>query len=91
MLAGLKNGARDRIRTCTGDALNVVSLLLGYASKAIGSSSRCCSGRLALQKRTAGCRVEAKVEFQLAVKREPSKDRATAPQNTDGCDVASLW
>ena len=32
MLAGL-NGARGRIRTCTGDVLNVVSLLLDYASK----------------------------------------------------------
>ena len=28
-----KIGARDRICTCTGDALNVVSLLLDYASK----------------------------------------------------------
>src|SRR5579859_2401596 len=37
-------GARGRIRTCTGDALNVVSLLLDYAScwrrAKIGSSSR---------------------------------------------------
>ncbi len=32
-----------------------------------------------------------KVEFQLAVKREASKDRATASPNNDGCDVASLW
>ena len=32
MLAG-RNGARGRIRTCTGDALDVVSLLLDYASK----------------------------------------------------------
>ena len=31
MLAG-RNGARGRTRTCTGDALNVVSLLLDYAS-----------------------------------------------------------
>jgi len=79
----------------TGAALNVVALLLGYTSRwrraNIGSSSRCCPGRIALQKRTAGCCMEAKVEFQLAVKREPSKDRATASQNTDGCDVASLW
>ncbi len=29
MLAGLGNGARDRTRTCTGDALKVVSLLVG--------------------------------------------------------------
>ena len=28
-----KAGARGRTRTCTGDALNVVSLLLDYASK----------------------------------------------------------
>ena len=28
-----KAGARGRIRTCTVDALNVVSLLLDYASK----------------------------------------------------------
>ena len=28
-----KVGARGRIRTCTGDVLNVVSLLLDYASK----------------------------------------------------------
>ena len=28
-----KGGARGRIRTCTGDVLNVVSLLLDYASK----------------------------------------------------------
>ena len=27
-----KVGARGRIRTCTGDALDVVSLLLDYAS-----------------------------------------------------------
>ena len=33
-------GARGRIRTCTGDALDVVSLLLDYASKEIGASSR---------------------------------------------------
>ena len=32
MLAG-QNGARGRIRTCTGDALDVVSLLLDYASE----------------------------------------------------------
>ena len=32
MLAG-RNGARGRIRTCTGDALDVVSLLLDYASE----------------------------------------------------------
>jgi hypothetical protein len=54
-----KIGARGRIRTCTGDALDVVSLLLDYASKEIGSSSRCCPGRIALQKRTAACCMEA--------------------------------
>ena len=38
-LAG-QNGARGRIRTCAGDALDVVSLLLDYASKSSGASSR---------------------------------------------------
>ena len=52
-----EDGARGRTRTCTGDALNVVSLLVDYAScwrrAKIGSSSRGCSGRIALQKRSA--------------------------------------
>src|SRR5438034_10034195 len=34
-------GARGRSRTCTGDDLDVVSLLLDYASGRNGSSSRC--------------------------------------------------
>ena len=34
MLAG-QNGARGRIRTCTGDALDVVSLLLDHASRKV--------------------------------------------------------
>jgi len=59
-----------RNRTCTGDALNVVSLggrlprlglreLLAQGHQQIGSSSRCCSGRIALQKRSAGCCMKA--------------------------------
>ena len=58
-LAG-RNGARGRIRTYTGDVLDVVSLLLDYASKANGASCRCCSGRISLQKKSAGCCMEAK-------------------------------
>src|SRR5215472_19225231 len=56
------NGARGRIRTCTGDALDVVSLLLDYASLGTtcqsGSSSRCCPGRTSSQKRFTGCCME---------------------------------
>src|SRR5712671_1773846 len=59
MLAG-RNGARGRIRTCTGDALDVVSLLLDYASKGNGSSCRCRPGSTCLQRKPAGCREEAK-------------------------------
>ena len=43
-------GARGRPRTCTGDALDVVSLRLDYASNGIGSSSRCCLDRNLLPK-----------------------------------------
>src|SRR6185503_6366607 len=40
LLAG-QNGARGRIRTCTGDALDVVSLLVGLRErKRNGASSR---------------------------------------------------
>ena len=59
MLAGPK-GARGRIRTCTGDALDVVSLLLDYASEMDGASCRCCPGLTFLQRKPAGCRKEAK-------------------------------
>ena len=59
MLAG-PNGARGRIRTCTGDALDVVSLLLDYASEMDGASCRCCPGLTFLQRKPAGCRKEAK-------------------------------
>ena len=59
MLAG-RNGARGRIRTCTGDALDVVSLLLDYASEMDGASCRCCPGLTFLQRKPAGCRKEAK-------------------------------
>jgi len=56
-----RNGARGRIRTCTGDALDVVSLLLDYASDGNGASSRGCSGSISLQKKFAGCCMEAKM------------------------------
>ena len=59
MLAG-PNGARGRIRTCTGDALDVVSLLLDYASEMDGASCRCCPGLTFLKRKPAGCRKEAK-------------------------------
>jgi hypothetical protein len=59
MLAG-RNGARGRIRTCTGDALDVVSLLLDYASEMDGASCRCCPGATFIQRKPAGCRKEAK-------------------------------
>jgi hypothetical protein len=59
MLAG-RNGARGRIRTCTGDALDVVSLLLDYASEMDGAPCRCCPGATFLQRKPAGCRKEAK-------------------------------
>ena len=55
-----RNGARGRIRTCTGDALDVVSLLLDYASEMDGASCRCCPGSTFLQRKLAGCRKEAK-------------------------------
>ena len=53
MLAG-PNGARGRIRTCTGDALDVVSLLLDYASEMDGASCRCCPGADFLTKEACG-------------------------------------
>src|ERR1035437_8520357 len=59
MLVG-RNGARGRIRTCTGDALDVVSLLLDYASEMDGASCRCRPGATFLQWKPAGCRKEAK-------------------------------
>jgi hypothetical protein len=59
MLAG-RNGARGRIRTCTGDALDVVSLLLDCASEMDGASCRCRPGATFLQRKPAGCRKEAK-------------------------------
>ena len=59
MLAG-PNGARGRSRTCTGDALDVVSLLLDYASEMDGASCRCRPGLTFIQRKPAGCRKEAK-------------------------------
>ena len=59
MLAG-QNGARGRSRTCTGDALDVVSLLLDYASEMDGASCRCRPGLTFIQRKPAGCRKEAK-------------------------------
>ena len=59
MLAG-RNGARGRIRTCTGDALDVVSLRLDYASEMDGAPCRCCPGTTCLQRKPAGCCLEAK-------------------------------
>src|SRR5436190_11262383 len=54
MLAG-RNGARGRIRTRTGDALDVVSLLLDYASDRNGASTRSCTGTISLQRKSTGC------------------------------------
>ena len=49
------------VPTCqdTADALDVVSLLLDYGS-GNRASSRCCPGMTSLQKKSAGCRMEAK-------------------------------
>src|SRR5881394_1837623 len=58
MLAG-RNGARGRIRTRTGDALDVVSLLLDYASDRNGASTRSCTGTISLQRKSTGCCKEA--------------------------------
>ena len=59
MLAG-QNGARGRTRTCTGDALNVVSLLLDYASKDNWGLPPVLPRREFLTKEAGGCRKEAK-------------------------------
>ena len=83
-------GSRGRIRNSTADALDVVSLLLDYASCAVHAndrwqiahsqyvkrlvigywlsaiapkapaSSRCCPGTISLQKKSAGCCMEAR-------------------------------
>ena len=53
-------GARGRIRTCTGDVLNVVSLLLDYASDDNWSLPPVLPRRDFLTKEACGCRKEAK-------------------------------
>ena len=42
---------------------------LDYASKLNGASSRCCSGRISLQKKSAGCCMEAKWSQSLVLPR----------------------
>src|SRR5713226_4459635 len=72
----------------TGDALDVVSLLLDYASMDPPAGAAPAGFLYKREPSPMHRDVEAKVEFQLAVKREASKDRATASPNNDGCDVA---
>jgi hypothetical protein len=57
-------GARGRNRTCTGDALDVVSLLLDYASEN-GASIWSCPKSISLQKKYASCCVEAKYRIDV--------------------------
>src|SRR5205823_463048 len=60
MLAG-RNGARGRIRTCTGDPLDVVSLLVGLREQnEMEPPAGDDSGRNSLQKKSAGCCMEAR-------------------------------
>lgn len=56
-----KAGARGGTCTRTGDALDVVPLRWATrAARQNGASRRCCPGRIALQKESAGCCMEAK-------------------------------
>ena len=54
-----ESGARGRIRTCTGDVLKVVSLLLDYASKDNWNLPPVLPRRDFLTKEACGCRKEA--------------------------------
>jgi hypothetical protein len=62
----------------TGVALDIVSLLLDYASslrRATGASRRCCPGRGSLQKKLTGCCEEA-TGLVLAVKGAKERSRS---------------
>ena len=87
MLAG-RNGARGRIRTCTGDALDVVSLLLDYASEMDGASCRCCPGLTFLQRKPAGCRKEAEWSQSPVL---PWTQRAYETCLSAGSTAIGLW
>ena len=87
MLAG-QNGARGRIRTCTGDALEVVSLRSDYASEIDGASCRCCPGTACLQRKPAGCRKKAKWSQSSVL---PWAQRAYETCLSAGSTAFELW
>ena len=58
MLAG-RNGARGGIRTCTGDALNVVSLLVGLREQKEMETPAGGAGMISLERKLTACCTEA--------------------------------
>src|ERR671931_624453 len=91
MLAG-RNGARGRIRTCTGDALDFVSLHWTTRAKVIGASSRGCSGRNSLQKKSAGVAWRRRSSLTLTIGRPHHSHRyfvMPAPLSFEGSGFSS--
>ena len=88
MLAG-QNGARGRIRTRTGDALDVVSLLVGLREQKEMEppAGDAPAGILYKRNPQAAARRRAKLNFGSLLNASPSKDKATGLRNNDGCDV----
>src|SRR5436853_341886 len=59
-----------------------------HASEEIGTSIRSYTGQNSLQKKSAGCCVEARerLNFGPRLNPSPSKDKAMELPNNDGCD-----
>ncbi len=88
MLAG-RNGARGRIRTCTGDALDVVSLLVGLReqNEMEPPAGDAPAGIPYKRNPQAAAWRRAKVNFGSLLNPNPSRDKATGLQNNDDCDA----
>ena len=87
MLAG-RNGARGRVRTCTGDALDVGSLRLDYASKDNWGLPPVLPRRDFLTKEACGCRKEAKWSQSPVL---PWTQRAYETCLSAGSTAFELW
>ena len=82
-------GARGRNRTRTGDALDVVSLLVGLREQKEMEppAGDAPAGILYKRNPQAAAWRRAKLNFGSLLNASPSKDKATGLQNNDGCDV----
>ena len=90
MASAPKSGTRGRIRTCTGDALDLVSLLVGLREQQEMEPQAGVLPRhdfFTKENPQAAAWRRAKLSFGSLLNASPSKDKATGLQNNDGCDV----